>query len=290
MKINRTESQTFGARIVINKKGFSNLAKNIADSGHAGLDTSMSASTNSCASSAPWALKNPIPDKDGYVHPVNELADDLEKRINDIKARNISPSSLEGVTFNKAGYENLGQNSADLSMTTFPSIKLTSSTVLETSAIPSEIEYGKGFWGSILKNWHEIKNMFKQIGQRNVKTVNVDFPEELRVQSDYAARISGNTLSGAGSIATGISSYSGSVALGADNVLYHSNLPESVVGGAKDLEFIKNIHNSYAKNNFTDKSITSSFLSSGGLGMQVGGLEFFKGAGKLIKESRKFPS
>ena len=92
MKVENINSkQTFNARIVINKSGFKNIAKNIADSKQIGLST------------------------------------------------------VDGVVFDKQAYYNLGQDSADFSMTTFPSFKLSAGTILETSALPSEIQYRKGF-------------------------------------------------------------------------------------------------------------------------------------------------
>ena len=294
MKIQKTESQTFGARIVISKKGFTNLAKNIADSGHMGLDTSMSASINSCASSAPWALKHPVPNKNGMLPGVGYLADDMETRGNNIKGRNIAMSHIEGITSNMKGYNNLGQDSADFSMTTFPSVKLSSSTILETSAIPSEIEYGKGFLGSISKNWNLIKNTFKQIGKRNINTVNIDFPEGLRLQTTEGFNISGQAGAGASSISTGVSSYASSAAIGADNLIYHTGM-DSVAGSIRNIASVENLHNTFA-NGFhgasADKTVASTFNSSFGFVSQTLGLKGIHEAQTLAKESsfRKFPS
>lgn len=239
MKVENINSkQTFNARIVVNKSGFKNIAKNIADSKQIGLST------------------------------------------------------VDGVVFDKQAYYNLGQDSADFSMTTFPSVKLSAGTLLETSALPSEIQYRKGFLGFISNSYNEIKQKFGQILKRDIKTVKIDIPQDLRIQSTNYANISGNGGAGISSISTGIASYSGSAASGAENMLYHGFLPESAAESVKNIGFVKSMHEELIKlTPDASANLAASTLSSGsGLGAQVVGLGSIDKANKIIKNNRNFLS
>lgn len=239
MKVeNINNNQTFRARIVINKSGFKNIAKNITDSKQIGLST------------------------------------------------------VDGVVFDKQAYNNLGHDSADFSMTTFPSVKLSAGTLLETSALPSEIQYRKGFLGFISNSYNEIKQKFGQILKRDIKTVKIDIPQDLRIQSTNYANISGNGGAGISSISTGIASYSGSAASGTENILYHGFLPESAAESVKNIGFVKSMHEELIKlTPDASANLAASTLSSGsGLGAQVVGLGSIDKANKIIKNNRNFLS
>lgn len=219
----------------------------------------------------------------------------------EINKFNNTPNFGARVIVNKTGFRNIANDIVDsfeIGSRTTGSI---SSTVGETTSFPSEISTGIGFPKSIKNHFIGIKNAFRDIFHRNIKTSILEDAGNV----EHSALSSSNVASGSGLITTGSGSYGSSVASGLDQsanyplfgsesvpqMIADSNKPilTDITNALKDFAFDVLYVNRRGIGN-EQAWLASSLTSSSGATLLGSGAKVIKNAGNTNISSRKIPS
>lgn len=214
-----------------------------------------------------------------------------------------APNFEARLRIKKEGFKNIARDLGDSVSVSNNTSGAISSSIGESTIFPLELVAGKGFANSIKTQFRKIGNNFKNIFCRNINTVAIENPENLKAFSKQ----SGSAAAGSSTVSSGIGSYAGSIGSALDQSVnypfsvYDRSIPEYLNAHAPEcvLKSLTGLTNSaynslYNERGFGNESasLISSMVSGVGVGAQGLGSANIVESTKKMSEilSKKIPS